>query len=76
MLEPYEGRIYDPCCGSGGMLIAAKEYIDEHGENGRNANLFGQVRYNGDAGTLWRLTGISTFDLTGNVAIGADVSGR
>jgi type I restriction enzyme M protein len=30
--------IYDPCCGSGGMLIAAKEYIDEHGEDGRKAN--------------------------------------
>ncbi len=41
-----------------------------------NANLFGQLRFNGDAGTLWRLTGVSTFDLTGNVAIGADVSGR
>ena len=31
--------IYDPCCGSGGMLIAAKEFIDEHGEDGRKANL-------------------------------------
>lgn len=41
-----------------------------------NANLFGQLRFNGDAGTLWRLTGISTFDLSGNVAIGADVGGR
>lgn len=41
-----------------------------------NANLFGQLRFNGDAGTLWRLTGVSTFDLSGNVAIGADVNGR
>ncbi len=41
-----------------------------------NANLFGQLRFNGDAGTLWRLTGISTFDLSGNVAIGADMGGR
>ena len=41
--------IYDPCCGSGGMLIAAKEYIDEHGEDGRKANLFGQ-EFNG---TVW-----------------------
>lgn len=41
-----------------------------------NANLLGQLRFNGDAGTLWRLTGISTFDLSGNVAIGADVTGR
>lgn len=41
-----------------------------------NANLIGQLRFNGDAGTLWRLTGVSTFDLTGNVAIGADITGR
>ena len=43
--------IYDPCCGSGGMLIAAKEYIDEHGEDGRKANLFGQ-EFNG---TVWSI---------------------
>ncbi len=43
--------VYDPCCGSGGMLIAAKEYIDEHGEDGRKANLFGQ-EYNG---TVWSI---------------------
>ncbi|MBS0317990.1 MAG: N-6 DNA methylase, partial [Proteobacteria bacterium] len=58
--------IYDPCCGSGGMLIAAKEYIDEHGEDGRKANLFGQ-EYNG---TVWSIAkmnmllhGISTANL-------------
>lgn len=43
--------IYDPCCGSGGMLIASKEYIDEHGEDGRKANLFGQ-EFNG---TVWSI---------------------
>ena len=58
--------IYDPCCGSGGMLIAAKEYIDEHGEDGRKANLFGQE----SGGTVWSIAkmnmllhGISTADL-------------
>jgi len=58
--------IYDPCCGSGGMLIAAKEYIDEHGEDGRKANLFGQE----NAGTVWSIAkmnmllhGISTANL-------------
>lgn len=44
-------KIYDPCCGSGGMLIAAKEYIDEHGGDGRKANLFGQE----NAGTVWSI---------------------
>ncbi len=44
-------HVYDPCCGSGGMLIAAKEYIDEHGEDGRKANLYGQ-EFNG---TVWSI---------------------
>lgn len=43
--------IYDPCCGSGGMLIAAKEYIDENGQDGSKANLFGQEF----AGTVWSI---------------------
>ena len=52
LLKPrLEHNIYDPCCGSGGMLIAAKEYIDEHGEDGRKANLFGQ-EFNG---TVWSI---------------------
>ncbi len=40
-----------------------------------NAPLFAQVRYNGPADTLWRLTGIETFDLSGPVAVGADIAG-
>ncbi|MFN3433313.1 MAG: translocation/assembly module TamB domain-containing protein [Sphingomonas sp.] len=40
------------------------------------APLFAQVRYQGPADTLWRLTGVELFDLSGPVAIGADVSGR
>ncbi len=41
-----------------------------------NAPLTAQLRYAGPADTLWRLTGIELFDLSGPVAIGADVSGR
>lgn len=40
------------------------------------APLFGQIRYNGPADTLWRLTGVEIFDLSGPVAIGADVTGK
>ncbi|RDE05251.1 translocation/assembly module TamB domain-containing protein [Sphingomonas aracearum] len=40
------------------------------------APLFAQLRYSGPADTLWRLTGIELFDLSGPVAIGADVRGR
>ena len=39
------------------------------------APLFAQVRYNGPADTLWRLTGVESFDLSGPVAVGADISG-
>lgn len=41
-----------------------------------NAPLFAQIRYDGPADSLWRLTGVEVFDLSGPVAIGADVSGR
>ncbi|HIW88811.1 MAG TPA: type I restriction-modification system subunit M [Candidatus Ligilactobacillus excrementipullorum] len=30
MIEPYKGRIYDPCCGSGGMFVQSKKFVDEH----------------------------------------------
>jgi type I restriction enzyme M protein len=58
--------IYDPCVGSGGMLILAKEYIDEHGGDGTRADLCGQEAN----GTVWSIAkmnmllhGISTADL-------------
>ena len=58
--------IYDPCVGSGGMLILAKEYIDEHGGDGARADLCGQEAN----GTVWSIAkmnmllhGISTADL-------------
>jgi type I restriction enzyme M protein len=41
--KPEEGMsIYDPCSGSGGMLILAKEYLDEHQRNSKNLRLYGQ----------------------------------
>jgi translocation and assembly module TamB len=41
-----------------------------------NAPLFAQLRYDGPADTLWRLTGVEIFDLSGPVAVGADMTGR
>ena len=40
-----------------------------------NAPLFAQLRYDGEAGTLWRLTGVQSLSISGNVAIAADVTG-
>jgi len=43
ILKPHEGmRIYDPCVGSGGMLILSKQYVEEHGGNPLNLGLYGQ----------------------------------
>ncbi len=43
VLDPEEGmRIYDPTCGSGGMLIQSKQYVEEKGHNSRNLTLYGQ----------------------------------
>lgn len=43
LAKPDEGmRIYDPCSGSGGMLILSKEYLDEHQRNAKNLRLYGQ----------------------------------
>ncbi|MDQ2076870.1 class I SAM-dependent DNA methyltransferase [Marinimicrobium sp. ABcell2] len=52
LLKPEQGhRVYDPCCGSGGMLIAAKEWIDEHGGEGYRLDCYGQEA----AGTVWSI---------------------
>ncbi|MFO0877586.1 MAG: class I SAM-dependent DNA methyltransferase [Gemmataceae bacterium] len=43
LLDPHAGmRVYDPCCGSGGMLILAKQYVEEHGEDASDLSLYGQ----------------------------------
>lgn len=48
LLKPQEGmRIYDPCCGSGGMLILSKQYVEEHGGNPRNIHVYGQENNGG-----------------------------
>jgi type I restriction enzyme M protein len=59
-------HIYDPCCGSGGMLIYARDYIEEQGGNPRSVNLYGQE----SSGTVWSIAkmnmllhGISSADI-------------
>lgn len=43
LLKPQEGMsVYDPCCGSGGMLIQSKQYLEECGDDPRNLALYGQ----------------------------------
>ncbi|QYC44445.1 Type I restriction enzyme EcoKI M protein [Nonomuraea coxensis DSM 45129] len=42
ILEPYEGRVYDPCCGSGGMFVQAGKFIEAHAGQKSNISVFGQ----------------------------------
>jgi REP element-mobilizing transposase RayT len=42
MLQPYEGRVYDPCCGSGGMFVQSEKFVEAHGGNRTDVSIFGQ----------------------------------
>jgi len=42
MLEPYHGRIYDPCCGSGGMFVQSAEFVKAHGGKRDDISVYGQ----------------------------------
>jgi type I restriction enzyme M protein len=51
MLEPYRGRVYDPCCGSGGMFVQSEKFIEAHGGRFGDISIFGQE----SNPTTWRL---------------------
>ena len=51
MLEPYKGRIYDPCCGSGGMFVQSEKFVEAHGGNTHDLAVYGQE----SNPTTWRL---------------------
>lgn len=42
VLEPYTGRVYDPCCGSGGMFVQSAQFIESHSGNINNISIYGQ----------------------------------
>lgn len=42
MIEPYKGKIYDPCCGSGGMFVQSVKFIESHHGNKRDVSIYGQ----------------------------------
>jgi type I restriction-modification system DNA methylase subunit len=51
MLEPYKGRVYDPCCGSGGMFVQSERFVEEHGGRIGDIAIYGQESNY----TTWRL---------------------
>ena len=51
MIEPYAGRVYDPCCGSSGMFVQSEEFIRAHGGRIGDLSIYGQE----SNPTTWKL---------------------
>jgi type I restriction enzyme M protein len=51
MIEPLSGRVYDPCCGSGGMFVQSERFIEAHGGHHSDIAVYGQELND----TTWRL---------------------
>ncbi len=51
MIEPYKGRVFDPCCGSGGMFVQSEKFVEEHGGRIGDISIYGQESNQ----TTWRL---------------------
>jgi len=72
MLEPYKGRIYDPCCGSGGMFVQSRNFLAAHGGTGGDISVFGQE----SNAETWRLAkmNLALHGIDGNLGDRADSS--
>lgn len=42
VLQPFKGRVYDPCCGSGGMFVQSAKFVESHSGNINNIAIYGQ----------------------------------
>lgn len=51
MIEPFKGRVYDPCCGSGGMFVQSEKFVEAHGGKRSDIAVYGQE----SNPTTWRL---------------------
>jgi len=51
MLSPWKGRVYDPCCGSGGMFVSSEKFVEAHGGKIGDVSVYGQESNS----TTWRL---------------------
>lgn len=55
MLQPYQGRVYDPCCGSGGFFVQSEKFVEEHGGRVGQISVYGQE----SNPTTWRLASMN-----------------
>ncbi len=51
MLEPYKDRVFDPCCGSGGMFVQSEKFVEDHQGRINDISIYGQESNQ----TTWRL---------------------
>jgi type I restriction enzyme M protein len=65
ILSPYKGRVYDPCCGSGGMFVLSEEFVLSHGGSREDISIYGQE----SNPTTWRLASMNLTirGMTGNL---------
>lgn len=42
MIEPFSGKVYDPCCGSGGMFVQSVKFVESHNGNKKDISIYGQ----------------------------------
>ena len=55
VLAPHEGRVYDPCCGSGGMFVQSEQFVKSHGGRVDDISIYGQE----SNPTTWRLAAMN-----------------
>ncbi|MHC2584175.1 type I restriction enzyme M protein [Bradyrhizobium diazoefficiens] len=55
VLAPHQGRVYDPCCGSGGMFVQSEKFIEAHGGKADDISIYGQEANP----TTWRLVAMN-----------------
>ncbi len=68
IIEPYEGRILDPACGSGGMFVQSARFVDEHRTNGNELSIYGQEKI-GDTLRLCKMN-LAVHGLAGDIRQG------
>jgi len=55
MIEPYKGRVFDPCCGSGGMFVQSEKFVEAHGGKIGDISIYGQE----SNPTTWKLASMN-----------------
>lgn len=64
VLDPHHGKVYDPCCGSGGMFVQSEKFIEAHGGKLGDVSIYGQE----SNPTTWRLAAMNLANPPFNVS--------